>query len=285
MKSPEQLEEKLRKLMTEGTVPASQCGKAFLIFIKPLIEGEALAWQRSGAGRCLTILETEVVKRFYRRNFPNAEVTPDAGSRITGLAKFRDSKAMASTDAEIVSLRVWKEGVLLQNGKPVAAVDATANHGVFSFLFSDDNAYELRSAIALVENPAVFAKAERLDLGVSAVMYGNGRISNRLLEWLVNHSGPQFTLLHLPDYDPLGLNEFLRLSARLGNRIKLYLPEDLETKFQEFSKTELLKKERQQFFLSQLRRSTDPSVRRVVALIDRHNAGLEQEALLVVGSA
>jgi len=47
----------------------------------------------------------------------------------------------------------------------------------------------------------------------------------------------------------------------------------------------LLKKVNSQAMLARLRRSELPSVSRVVELIDRHNAGLEQEALLLDFSA
>jgi hypothetical protein len=91
----------------------------------------------------------------------------------------------------------------------------------------------------------------------------------------------RFKLIHLPDYDPVGLSEFGRLRARLGQRVALHLPADLETRFERFSNRALLKKANSQAMLAQLRRSEMPAIRQVVELIDRYNAGLEQEALLV----
>ena len=88
-------------------------------------------------------------------------------------------------------------------------------------------------------------------------------------------------LLHLPDYDPVGLSEFQRLHARLGKRVVLHLPADLETRFTKFSNRELLEKGNSQAMLVQLRRSDLSAIRRVIELMDRYNAGLEQEALLV----
>ena len=69
--------------------------------------------------------------------------------------------------------------------------------------------------------------------------------------------------------------------ATLGPGLHFYLPPDLEARFERFSNRELLKKVNSQAMLAQLRRSELPSVRHVVELIDRHNAGLEQEALLL----
>ena len=133
----------------------------------------------------------------------------------------------------------------------------------------------------MTENPAVFAAAERLDLSVDAVIYGHGRISSRILDWLVRTTDSKFSLLHLPDYDPSGLSEFQRLHTRLGKRVTLYVPSDIEARFARFSNPGLLTKANSQVMLAQLRRSDLTAVRRVVELIDRYNAGLEQEALLI----
>jgi hypothetical protein len=123
--------------------------------------------------------------------------------------------------------------------------------------------------------------AERLNLGVDAVIYGHGRISSRVLDWLVRTTNSKFSLLHLPDYDPSGLSEFQRLHARLGKRVALYLPSEIEARFVRFSNPDLLAKTNRQATLAQLRRSESTAFRRVVEMIDRHNAGLEQEALLI----
>ena len=152
---------------------------------------------------------------------------------------------------------------------------------MFSFLLTPDSPYELRGSCALVENPAVFAVAEQLNLGVGLMIYGHGRISNRVVEWLAYSNDSGFSLLHLPDYDPVGLSEFQRLHSRLGKRAVLHLPADLEERFAKFSNRKLLEKGNSQAMLAQLRHSDLPPIRRVVELIDRYNAGLEQEALLV----
>ena len=170
---------------------------------------------------------------------------------------------------------------MLKNGKPVGAAAATAAHGVFSFLLTRDCSYKLRGPCALVENPAVFAVAEQLNLGVGMIIYGHGRISNRAVDWLTRTTDSGFSLLHLPDYDPVGLSEFQRLHSRLGERVVLHLPADLETRFARFSNRELLEKGNSQAMLAQLRHSDLPTIRRMVELIDRYNAGLEQEALLI----
>lgn len=280
MKLEAQAQVRLRELINNGALPASRCGKAFSKLLAPLIESEVLYWKRSGGGRQLFVGDTGALLEFCRQRFPEIPMAATAESRVIGVGRFRDSKAIANTADEIISIRAWRETSLSKCGESVGATAATAAHGVFSFLLAPDHLYRLHGRCMLVENPVLFAAAERLNLDVDAVIYGHGRISSRVLEWL-STSDSSFSLLHLPDYDPVGLSEFKRLHARLGARVELYLPPDLEARFERFSNRELLKKINSQAMLAQLRRSELPSVRQVVELIDRHNAGLEQEALLL----
>lgn len=281
MKLPAQTQIKLRELVNSCALPASQCGKAFLKLIAPMLDSGVLNWKRSGAGRSLMVKDADALQHFCRQCFPDAILSPNAGSRMVSLSRYRDTKAMANTENEIISLRAWRDDAILKNGKPVDAVAATTAHGVFSFLLSPDCFYELRGPCALVESPAVFTVADQLNLDIGLMIYGHGRISKRIVDWLAQMTDSSFNLLHLPDYDPAGLSEFQRLHARLGKRVVLHLPDDLETRFTRFSNKELLKKRNSQAMLAQLRRSDLPAIRRVVQLIDRNNAGLEQEALLL----
>jgi hypothetical protein len=281
MKLQAQAQIRLRKLMENGALPASQCGRAFLKLLAPLLDAAVLAWKRSGAGRRVAVNDAGALSDFCRQRFPEVALPGGIESRVTSVGRFRDSKAMANTGNEIISLRVWRDEALLKAGRPVGAAAATAAHGVFSFVLTPDSPYRLRGPCILVENPAMFASAERLNLVADAVIYGHGRISNRALQWLVATTDLNFSVLHLPDYDPAGLSEFQRLHSELGQRIALHLPADLELRFARFSNSKLLNRINSQAMLARLRRSELPVVRQVVELIDRHNAGLEQEALLI----
>jgi hypothetical protein len=281
MKLHAQARAKLRKLVESEALPASQCGKVFLNLLEPLLHGGVLELKPSGGGQIIVVKNADALRDFCRQRFPETDLPADVGSRVEGVARFRDTKAMANRENEIISFRVWRDDALLKRGKPVGAAAAAAAHGVFSFLLALDSSYELRGACALVENPAVFMVAEQLNLDVGLMIYGHGRISNRAIDWLARSTAPDFRLLHLPDYDPVGLSEFQRLHARLGERVILHLPADLEARFAQFSNRKLLEKGNSQTMLAQLRCSVVPSIRHVVGLIDRYNAGLEQEALLV----
>lgn len=281
MKLVAQAETKLLELIERGALPASQCGRAFLKLIAPLLAGGAVVERKSGAGRQFAVKNADVVREFHLRRFPAVVSSPDAGSRVTGVGRYRDTKALKNDTGEIISLRVWQNAVVVKNGNPVNAALLTAAHGVFSFLLKRDCPYELCGPCALVENPAVFAAAEQLQLDIGAVIYGHGRISNREIDWLAQMPSATFKLIHLPDYDPVGLTEFQRLQSRLGNRVVLHVPTDLEARFTLYGNRDLLAKANTRAMLAQLRRSDSEVILRIVALMDRHNAGLEQEALLL----
>jgi len=201
-----QSEVKLCALLADGSLPASDCGQAFLKLVAPLLAGNVLAWERSGGGRRLVANDADALKQFWRQHFPNADLPVNAGSRVSGVGRFRNTKVFANDESEIVSLRVWRDDALCENGKPVGAAITTATNGVFSFLLSKRHSCELRGRCALVENPAVFTAFEQLDLDVGAVVYGHGRISGRLIDWLDRTMDSSSQLIHLPDYDPVGLS-------------------------------------------------------------------------------
>jgi hypothetical protein len=249
-----------------------------LKLLSPLLAAAVVSEQRSGAGRKLIVRDREALRAFIRQNFPNEETPTGLPSRVAGVYRFRDTKTFANDDPPIARVRAWHPDVLRRNGEAFGADLETKVHSVFSFEIAA--AYTLHGPCALVENPAVFKYFERLALNIPLVIYGQGRASNYLIKWLANQSQSEFSLVHFPDYDPAGLNEFERLRTGLGSRVRLYMPDGLDQLFARYSNRQLLQKPKNQKLLSNLRRSDCPEVRRVIELIHRYNAGLEQEALL-----
>jgi hypothetical protein len=281
MKHHTQLQAKLGALLEDRALPFSNCGRGFLRFVTPLIDAGVLTWVRSGAGRRLAVVDAGALAAFSTQSFPETASPANSANRIKAVARFRDTKALPNDTGEVVSIRVWLDEALLKHGQGVGAAAATAQHGLFSFPLTSSSPFSLHGRCAMVENPAVFHAVEQLQLDVGAVIYGRGRISTRALNWLALANAPEFRLLHLPDYDPVGLSEFQRLYSRLGNRAELYLPEDLEELFAKYSNPQLLNNRSSRAVLAKLRRTEVPAVKQIVSLIDRYNGGLEQEALLV----
>jgi hypothetical protein len=281
MKSSENKWLLLNRLLETGSVARSSCSREFISNLAPMLDAGVVVEERSGAGRRLVVRNSSALQNFISHHFPNMPVPEGTSSRIAGVARFRDTKAVASDLPEIVTLRAWQNDNLRCDDQPIAVVEATEAHGLFSFLLSNLARYTLHGPCALVENPAVFTQFERLQLPPRLAIYGHGRSSNRLLDWLAAQTAPDFSLLHLPDYDPVGLDEFTRLHERLGSRVQLHLADDLAELFACHSNRELLRKPSTQSLLARLRQSHSVEVQAVLGLIEKHNAGLEQEALLI----
>jgi hypothetical protein len=277
----ENIQAQLRLLIKLGTLPRSQCSGSFLKAVRPMLDGGVIAEEKSGAGRRLVVRDAEALNRFCAQLFPSGSVPPGSVSRVAGVGGFRDSKTFASDTPEVVFVRSWRKDALTWNGLDAGAMEATAAHGLFAFLLKPESHYALHGPCALIENPALFAAFEQLHLEIPLAFFGQGRISRRFLTWLVEQKNREFSLAHLPDYDPAGLNEFERLRKQLGDRVRLFVPADLEQRFVRFANRKLLQKPNSRTMLAILRNSESNEVRSVVALIDRYNAGLEQESLLL----
>lgn len=271
---------RLRELASRGSLARSECSAALLQQLGPLLASGVVDWTRAGAGQRLTVREPVRLDEFIAQQFPNSDLNLKwAVGRVEGVARFRDSKAIENNVPEIVCLRAWSDNVLARDGNPADVSRATRQFGLFAFLLAEPSQYRLVGRCALVENPAVFNAVETLGLGVDAAILVRGRCSQVLLEWLGEQS--QLELIHLPDYDPTGLSEFERIRTRLGHCVRLHAPAHLEVLFARYAKAELLANPTAQALLAGLRATDDPGVARIVALIDRHNGGLEQEALLI----
>ena len=134
-------------------------------------------------------------------------------------------------------------------------------------------------AVVIVENLEVFLHLEETGIACDLAVYAAGRMSERLLAWLASPAMSGCSVLHCGDYDPVGLQEYLRLRAACGSRASLYVPDDLMDLLRTFGKRELLSDS--PAVLRSVRASSDVSVRHVLRLIDEAGCGLEQEALLL----
>lgn len=281
MNEQAKIREKLIALLQKGSIPKSSCSKALADFLRPALDAGVVIEERSSAGRRLVVQNPERLSERLQLAFPGIVLQADAPSRVTGVALYRDSKVLNADTADILTLRAWSDTSFWRDGALLSIAGLTKVHGVFSFVLDNRARYELRGPWALVEGPVMLLNFERLGHECPAVIYGNGRISGRVLSWLVSQAADDFRLVHFPDYDPVGLSEFMRLRQGLGARADLFIPEGLGERFARFSKRSLLDSPASQAVLRRVRSSRIPEVRTVLELIHQNNAGLEQEQLFI----
>jgi hypothetical protein len=272
-----------RRLLQAGTLPRSACGPSVVRALKLLFDSDILRWEKSAGGQKLAVVNRQAFERWISHHFPIVELQDGIDSScIQAVAQFRDTKTLRSNLPKIICLRSVNDGVLLRDGAPVETTRATKEHGAFEFTLTRSTAYTLQGACALIENLAVFQSFEHLGLGPEMAIWTSGKSSNLFIDWLAVNVKNGLRVLHLPDYDPVGLTEFLRHHERLGEAVTLFLPHNLPSLFRHHSNAKLLALPKSQRMLMELRKARHPAVQQVVALIDEHNGGLEHQALFIL---
>lgn len=280
----------LLKLFSERHVSRSQLPARSKVLLRPLFDGGVLGIEPAGRGEVVVVRQQEAFESWIGHNFPalgNQWQVPDGASRAQALVFRRDTKATGlGVSRSVLHLRAWgsaASGVTL-GGVELPVVELSAKHGVAACLIDANAQMSFEGPVALVENLECFLRAEDIIPSVSIVLNSAGRISDRLIACLARSRFEAPPLLHLPDYDPVGLSDYLRLREALAERVSLFVPSDVEERFAAFGNRKLIaEKARNRALLEQLEGSVWPceQSRRVYGLIKETGSGLEQECLLV----
>lgn len=277
----------LSELIETGRVPRSRIGKPARRRLEPLFAAEALKEERSGAGAVVVVRNREVLIAFVARCYPSGLEQPvlpnGAGPRAASLMAYGDTKASGEgLDREIVLVRGFgaATGTILSRTVDIGAV--TREMGCAAFVLSEKDRPGLEGVVALIEGPEVFLDFERTGIKADIAILYNGRISNRMIEWLASPEMAKASFLHCPDYDPVGLDEFARAERALGDRIRLHIPENIEELFAASRNVKII--EDNAAIKYRLAANPNEEIQKVLRLIDRYGVALEQEGLLAMGA-
>lgn len=282
MKSSPALARVLMQLLEAGSLPLSKVSGRVQEDLKGLVDADVLAVARQGAGRRYVVLQEIALQGVAERLFPeglDAALTL-AQSRREAVRNRRDAKAARAADTEAVLLRGMPGAVFRRGDEVLKIGEWTLRAGYAAMELGAGEAWGFQGLVVVVENLEPFRWVEDVVPALRAegglAVYAGGRISGRLLGWLAKLAGEGCRVLHWGDYDPVGMDEFLRLKKACGGRAELVLPEGLEGLFRGYAKAELLTGNAA--VLARLRGCGDDEVERVVGLMDRFGGGLEQEA-------
>ncbi|MHB8763536.1 MAG: NUDIX hydrolase YfcD [Deferrisomatales bacterium] len=272
----------LARLLATGSLPATALSVRSREALRPLFDAGVLVEGRAGAGRRVEVADPAALAAFCRRLYPSGLEGAGAGDlppRGRAVVEARDAKRARKGGAEPILLRGFGEAVLRRGGETLAVADWTRRAGVAAVVLDDGPAWGFDGTVAVVENLEVFLHLERLGLPCDLALYAGGRLSRRALAWLASPALGPCRFVHCGDYDPVGLDEYLRLLEACPGRTSLFLPSGLEERLAAWGKAELLGAS--PGVLARIRRHPDPACRLVVGWLDRYGVGLEQEALLV----
>lgn len=274
------LAEKIGLLRSQGYLASSRLTDRDRRRLQSLFDTGVLIEERSGAGKKVVVKNQATLDAFVQRYYPSGLEGRDGelAPRSRAVAELRDSKKARETGPLVVLLRGFGNCELHAGEEVLPVAHLTELAGVAAVRL-DDRQWRYSGVLVIVENLEAFWNVEKFETGAQLALYAQGRLSSRILSWLSSPLMEQARIIHCGDYDPVGLDEYLRLKAACPARSKLYLPSNLEDLFSRYGKRELLGSSAA--VLARLRKTEDHEVRRVVKLMDRYGVGLEQEVLLL----
>ncbi len=294
MKSSVALARVLDVLFREGHLSVGSIGARTYASLVSLFDAGVLEKERRGSGFRVVVLDRAALGVAIRKLFPSglADVLTNGSnpvSRVQSVSLFRDAKVARRANVEPVLMRGFGDAVLRKGdvggfdlgGRAdkgdldLAAWTRTA--GVAALDLGQECLFQFHGIVAIVENIEAFMLVENVIPDLDSAIYSAGRMSGRLLDWLAGDRMADCQFIHFGDYDPVGIDEYLKLLGKCPGRVSLYLPEGMEEYFEKFAKKELL--EKSEAILRRLRGCEDAQARLVVGLMDRFGGGVEQEII------
>ena len=284
MKATPALARVLLQLMRKGGIAESRVSAAVREELAGLFDAGVLTEGRGGSGRRVVVDDAEALASVVTRWFPEGleAVLETPTSRARAVATRRDAKAVQRGDTEPVLVRGFGD-VVLRKGEEILEVGRWSSQAGYAALEVGGPQDWLchGSVVVVVENLEPFRQVERVVPGVDLAVYASGRLSGRVLAWLASLARRGCQVKHWGDYDPVGMDEFLRVDEACGG-VELVVVGDLDELFRRFGKRELLVGN--EGLLGRLRRCEHDVVMKVVGLMDRFGCGVEQEVgLTLVG--
>lgn len=272
---------KLALLLEQGYLPDSRLGSRDRLRLQSLYDAEVLLTERSGAGKRCVLRDKIAFEAFIAKKYPSGlqGIDEEPPSRSKAIAELRDSKKNKQTQPVALLLRGFNDSSLHFENQVLPIADWSEMAGVAALRLDEKTSWGFSGRVALVENLEVFWNFEQLKIEADVAIYAQGRLNNRVLAWLSSPAMQQSRIIHCGDYDPVGLDEFVRLKAACPGRAAMYVPQNLEALLSTYGKKELINDSAA--ILERLRKNEDPQVNFVVALMDRWGVGLEQEVLLL----
>jgi hypothetical protein len=236
----------LLKLHTAGTLPASQCTpsqrKQLDLFAR---QTRAISCQRQGRGDVYRIVDAALFSHHVRAASPGLDSSQhhEMPLRAQHIADARNSKAGKSQhDRYYLLLKAvgssvnWRE---VYRGTELALTQATENYGVASLAVEQEDDWQTEQDLWLVENQALFSQTNWLPRGTQAsIVYYAGQLNGVLVDWLKSRSRAR-NVIHFPDYDGVGLANFVRLHQALDGNCAFWLMPDWSAKLAKFGNRQL----------------------------------------------
>jgi len=243
----------------------------------------AVQCQRQGRGDVYRIAKAQILEQHLRALSPQFEMaaTDDLPLRAQNIAVSRDSKAGDHQhDSYYPRLKAVGKKVIWHNAERGCEHDLSRlsqDFGAASLRLERNDGWQTPYPLWLVENQALFDRTDWLPAATQAtVLYYAGKLDGRLLAWLSTKPRASEVIL-FPDYDGVGLANFLRLHKALRGNCTFWLMPEWEKKLIRYGNARVWQKTLNEF--------PDPStplpddLRPLAERMRERGLALEQEAV------
>jgi hypothetical protein len=286
------LTEALKRLIAEDE--PSLTASAFTIKQRQALEQFArdtrlLELVKQSRSTVYKVLNRQSVLNYLRQQHPIDvnDLPADIPERSRNIGLDRNSKTGKTLhDCYYLLMKAWDANLLWQdNTQSLQVADLTERFGVASLKIKPESTWQCTGPILLVENQALFDQCDWLPVNFTGcLVYYGGQLSDLILRWFSSYQRAD-TVILFPDYDGVGLSNYVRLKQALPSETSLqfyWLP-DWEDKLQRYGNAEVWLNTRQAFEntfqkLATLQLLNEDFIK-LGQLSQRYGKVLEQEAI------
>ncbi len=248
----------------------------------------ALQQQRQGRGSVFRVLNRAVIEQHLSDLGSNAE--PDAGlpQRAMNIARQRSTKAGQHRHALTYLLAKGVNGAIWtrQDGVELDLHQHTRRYGagVITLGESENDNWVTEGTLWLVENQAVFDRLDWLpDQQPATIVWYRGQLQNSIIDWLATRPRAAGVII-FPDYDGVGLQNYLRLKQALQQQLRLWLMPGWQQKLQAFGNNQLWQNSAAEFAaaareITKQQGFDEPEMMALLQAMQTSGLALEQEAI------
>ena len=189
---------------------------------------QAIRLTTQGRGSLYRVVEREQVMAHLASLRPDwrEELPVTLPQRVLNVGRYRDSKRRSAGHAmQYLLFKAIGEGVCWHNGQGLSLDLSVQTRlcGVAALAIQSGDGWRSEQPLWLVENQGLFDAPDWLPAGaVGTLCYYSGQLSGVMLDWLAER--PRVPrVIHFPDYDGVGLQNFARLYERLAASCELWL--------------------------------------------------------------
>tara|TARA_B110001452_G_C15208183_1_gene419125 strand:+ start:814 stop:1656 length:843 start_codon:yes stop_codon:yes gene_type:complete len=265
------------RLKIEGSIPSSEArSKEMKNEIDRMIDLGIIEDVRVRNGKVFRILSKRMFDVEEKRKWKNGveKALENYDTKSDYAINSNDSK-LGNVSYPTIPMRILDSNSVTIDGIPLMNENTNVS-GVFSteILESYLPQINVKGELVMIENKESFLFADMYFPDASAIIYYSGRTSKRWQKWLLTNVDK---VIFAPDYDPVGIEEFLRHESYLQEKIELYMPNNLEELFVHGKKKLYSDQYHILIRLSKELNSTDAG--KVLDLVRNHKKGVEQEVI------